>query len=412
MDDLMRKAGEEYPLNPPDSDWEKVSHQLHRREKFAFRNRNKYLVFILFLAACLAGTKYLYNHSGPSDISVNSPQRQVDKNTRPSNEIQSRTGAAAPVKTTTSYKSHRKSEETTTHNKTRSTYTLKKPDNKVQKLLQNKDVSVLQEEGDSTPNILQKSQKEIAAIETDSDVKPNQVTDMGIEKVMEPQKETEAPKIGMENSEKEVGKPSAAKLLKQKSKLYLTMLLGPDVSTVKFQKVKGVGYSIGVTAGYTFGKHFAAEAGIIWDRKKYYTDGSLFKTDKIQLPSHSNILQASGYCDMLEIPINIRLNFSSGKKNNWYALTGFSSYLMQKEEYDYEYERYNVLYNSNKYYRNASQHWFSVVNLGVGYERQLGRSAKIRFEPYIKLPLREMGVGSLPLSSTGMYVGVTYPIIR
>ena len=113
---------------------------------------------------------------------------------------------------------------------------------------------------------------------------------------------------------------------------------------------------------------------------------------------------------MFEIPVNLRFNFLRGEKSNWYALSGVSSYLMQKEEYDYEYERYNVRYKSKKYYKNASKDWLSVMNISIGYEHALGRLGRLRLEPYLKLPLQGVGIGSLPLSSTGIYVGITYPV--
>jgi hypothetical protein len=113
---------------------------------------------------------------------------------------------------------------------------------------------------------------------------------------------------------------------------------------------------------------------------------------------------------MFEIPINVRYNFSLNKKSQWFALAGVSSYMMQKEEYEYLYERYNVQYNSNKYYKASSKDFLSIMNLSVGYEHAVGKWGKVRVEPYIKVPLRGVGIGSLPLTSTGIQAGFTYPI--
>jgi hypothetical protein len=82
---------------------------------------------------------------------------------------------------------------------------------------------------------------------------------------------------------------------------------------------------------------------------------------------------------------------------------------MQKEDYTYAYERYNTVYSSTKYYRKASKDWFSIANISVAYEQRLGRST-FRLEPYIKRPLRGVGIGALPLSSAGVLVGLTHPI--
>jgi hypothetical protein len=82
---------------------------------------------------------------------------------------------------------------------------------------------------------------------------------------------------------------------------------------------------------------------------------------------------------------------------------------MQKEDYTYAYERYNTVFNSTKYYKRTSRDWFSIANISLAYEQQVGRG-RLRIEPYIKQPLRGVGVGSLPLSSAGVLAGVMYPI--
>jgi hypothetical protein len=83
---------------------------------------------------------------------------------------------------------------------------------------------------------------------------------------------------------------------------------------------------------------------------------------------------------------------------------------MQKEDYDYTYKRYNNYYSGNKVYKKASKNWLSAGNISAGYERRLIRGTSIRVEPYVRLPLKGVGIGSLPLTSTGVLVGITHPI--
>jgi hypothetical protein len=44
--------------------------------------------------------------------------------------------------------------------------------------------------------------------------------------------------------------------------------------------------------------------------------------------------------------------------------------------------------------------------VGFAYSRQLGKSGSLRIEPYIKLPVKGLGIGSLPIMSSGINVGL------
>jgi hypothetical protein len=83
---------------------------------------------------------------------------------------------------------------------------------------------------------------------------------------------------------------------------------------------------------------------------------------------------------------------------------------MQKEDYDYVYRRYGEDYTGTKMYKDASKNWLSVGNISVGYERRIFKKTSLRIEPYARIPLKGVGIGSLPLSSMGVLVGITRPI--
>ena len=167
---------------------------------------------------------------------------------------------------------------------------------------------------------------------------------------------------------------------------------------------------MGLLGGYNINSRWAVETGLIWDRKAYASEGAYFKTDKIYLPEHSDVVSVAGYCNMFEIPLNLRFNMAKKRSHTVFATAGVSSYLMQKEDYDYVYRRYNVDYAGNKKVYGNSNHLFSVANFSVGYEQGLGRKTKLRIEPYLKIPVKGVGIGSLPLSSAGILFGITHPI--
>jgi hypothetical protein len=215
------------------------------------------------------------------------------------------------------------------------------------------------------------------------------------------------------NTEEPVKKSPAAKdkikLQKPKPSFYVGIIGSPDLSLVRFQSLKAVGDNFGLLLGYSFNSRWAVETGIYYDRKKYYTDGEYFSKSKAPRLQDIDLKTVDGVCNMWEIPLNVRYNFSSGnKKMKWFATGGLSTYLMSKEKYTFTGDYWG---NPNWYgtytYKKPYQYWFSILNLSVGYEQRLGKIGNLRLEPFLRVPLAGIGTGSLSIMSAGLNIGIT-----
>jgi hypothetical protein len=192
--------------------------------------------------------------------------------------------------------------------------------------------------------------------------------------------------------------------------LYYGLVISPDLTTVKLQRTANVGYNIGLLAGYRFSKKLAVETGILYERKYYYSIGKYFDTKKTPWPTNMKVLNVDGWCNMFEIPVNVRFTFATGAKSSWYANAGMSSYIMKKQQYDYSYEYYGQPQTRNWSYKKTTTDLFSIIHLGVGYERPVGRLGSLRVEPYVKIPASGIGIGDLPITSVGLNIGLTRPL--
>ncbi|MGZ3957997.1 MAG: hypothetical protein ACXVBT_08920 [Flavisolibacter sp.] len=198
-------------------------------------------------------------------------------------------------------------------------------------------------------------------------------------------------------------------LSRHHKKFYLGAAGGVDATSVKFQKVENAGYDFGLLLGYEFSPKWHIESGLLADKKFYYSKGEYFKTNKVYLPPNSKITMVEGNCNMWEWPLNLYYHFAEKAKNRWFLAGGLSSYFMKKENYDYLYyypQTGQSLY-WNKSYTNASSHILSVAQFSAGYAHHLGKSTDIRIEPYLKFPLKGVGIGSLPLQSGGVHLVLT-----
>ena len=189
---------------------------------------------------------------------------------------------------------------------------------------------------------------------------------------------------------------------------YLEGMAGPDLSTVKFQRISGTGSSFGLLAGYRMNKRLHIEAGAFLEKKIYYTDGEYFDQSKLP-PYYQNVkmLYVEGNCKMVTVPLNIRYNVIAGVRSNWFIAGGMSSYFMNHEYYDYTYQHDNDPPKTRGYsYKVSEQDWMTVANFNVGYERTLWKRYNFRVEPYFRLPVSGVGTGNLSLSSGGIYLGI------
>ena len=208
--------------------------------------------------------------------------------------------------------------------------------------------------------------------------------------------------------EKDSSKTTAKASSKKKSSyLYAGLLAAPDLSTVRFQKMDGVGTTYTLLLGYQFNKRWSIESGVSLDRKKYYTDGEYFDTKNVNFNPNWKLKSVDGICYMWEIPINVRYNLSSNEKNKWFVTAGLSTYLMTSEKYSYYYTAPTWSGASQWPPQKASQYWFSIINLSAGYEHRLGRIGNLRIEPYLRIPVTGLGTGKLNILSSGLNIGIT-----
>jgi hypothetical protein len=209
-----------------------------------------------------------------------------------------------------------------------------------------------------------------------------------------------------ENSSSSV--PKADKKKKTIKGLYYGITASPDLSTIKGQAIKGVGYSAGIVVGYNINSHFAVESGAIWSKKKYYTDGKYFSKAKAGIPDYIYMQWLDGGCEMFEFPLLVRYNFKP-KKNTFFVSTGLTSYLMKKEEYKYSATAgaSGSPYEGSRAYNRSGDHLFANLQLSAGYNLSVSPKMNLRIEPYLKAPLKKIGIGNMPVTSTGLYLSLT-----
>ncbi len=197
---------------------------------------------------------------------------------------------------------------------------------------------------------------------------------------------------------KKVDQPS-----KQK-RFYLGFTAGPEFSGVKKFELHP-GYEAGIIAGYQLNQTLAVETGILFNKKKYAADGKYFNPEKIDasMPTGMEIVSLSGNCSEFEVPLKLNYNIVNHRNAIVYLSAGFSSYLLINESNRYKTLLNGGIDNMTGSYKNTTFYPAATADISIGFERKLQKGNKLRLEPYLRLPLKGIGIGAMKVTSAGMH---------
>jgi len=199
--------------------------------------------------------------------------------------------------------------------------------------------------------------------------------------------------------------------LKKQTGFYGGLLAGVSFNAVKYQGLRKPGFDFGLLAGYQFNKNISLETGLLYAKKNYYSDGKYFSMNKVggSMPQGMQVLSLEGSTQLLEIPVRVKYSLVQKKNNTVYTAAGISSYVLLKEKNNYLTLLNGTKENIISTYPQSSGYFAASVHLGAGYEYKASDKINIRIEPYVQIPLKGIGVGSLPVMSAGIRAGFSFP---
>ncbi|HSN08144.1 MAG TPA: hypothetical protein VLS85_03850, partial [Hanamia sp.] len=248
--------------------------------------------------------------------------------------------------------------------------------------------------GDSKPTNLSNS---VSANKPDAEINHSKVEDK------QPEEKNVLPATAETNEKKPDQKDVKQKTKKQNSfadNFSLGFSAGPDVSSVGNNEGK-LTLDLGISAGYLFSKHFGVRAGLFISKKIYSATPADYT-----LPggaTYNYLEKINANCNVIDIPVNVDYYFGQKGKHNWLVSAGLSSYLMKKESYDYVYKTpAGQTYNKDWTIANQNKHFFSVLDISLGYQYLINKRFSLEAQPYIDVPLTGIGAGKVKLNSAGI----------
>jgi hypothetical protein len=185
----------------------------------------------------------------------------------------------------------------------------------------------------------------------------------------------------------------------------LSVMAAPDINGVGSFGQSKVGTNEGLLFSAGLSHKFTISTGAIYSVKPYITPFANYHTT-YQFPVNPTDVTAD--CRMLDIPINIGYTIYNKHRNSIAIGTGLSSYLMLHESFNFNYANTYITGPAQFTVPNPDGYYFAIVNLNATFQHQVNSKVGFTLQPYVKLPLTNVGYSQVRLQTTGVALGLTW----
>ena len=399
LEELFKNAAEDYPLKTNNSDWNSVASKINITALNPKEKNNRFLAYTIFALLLLGGSLIFYKSRFESqslsnkEISTKNIANNVDEPQQQKPVVANKTRSVSSSNNKVAGKAgyiHSKTNRVSSNRIANNDGSLNNNIESEISVQQHPQENVILNKDVSNPVLNIGKNKTIQTISADKTL-PS----------------IESNKLVANNSisaDKKVIKIR----LKTPSRFYGSLYAGPEFSMVKFQHLANSGYQVGVALGYRINNRFDVEIGLQREHINYYTNGNYFEKTGLKLKDQVSLENVNGKSKITSVPVTLKYNFSSHNNGHFYVTTGIDAMMLtHTEHYDFV-----VLKNgdendrSKKYSSVTSPKYLTAINAGAGYETKLSKWCNMKIEPYYQLPISNIGVGKVPVTSFGVNFGI------
>ena len=187
--------------------------------------------------------------------------------------------------------------------------------------------------------------------------------------------------------------------------LALSFIGASELNSVDMVGGSKAGTNLGVLFSAGLFNKFTISTGATYSTKPYSTNAANYHTAYVFKTNPTNI---EADCRVLDIPINVDYQLYNKHQNKFSIGTGLSSYVMLHESYQYYYASAYAKGPTNYTVANPGKYFFGIANLQATYERQINSKVGLSIQPYLKLPLTNIGYSQARLQTMGIAIGLNW----
>lgn len=189
------------------------------------------------------------------------------------------------------------------------------------------------------------------------------------------------------------------------------LAIAPDFNSTGLMHRKSMSPAIGGVITYAIFPRWSISARIFFNNKKYRSSAEYYNVSDYYWQNRTNgvvpdIIDAS--CRVIDVPLLINYTFLQKRILSFTASAGLGSYFLLDEKYSFTFNGDNPGAATEWETSENSQAYFNVVNLAMGLSLRTGSRTSMVMEPYMKIPLKQMGWAKVNLSGMGLIVSFNY----
>ena len=189
------------------------------------------------------------------------------------------------------------------------------------------------------------------------------------------------------------------------------VLAGPNFSGVRTAETARLGIDYGLTLEYRFSPKLRVRAGLLSSQKHY-----LAASTDYEAPAawqwFAGTYDLTANCRITEIPLDLRYDVLQRPTYAVFTSLGFNSLLMRNERYSYDWMANGQTFTKSAEVLKGSNHFLSMLNVSVGFEKPLGQRWSAQVEPFWQIPLGGVGAGKVRLTSAGASFSLKFGLLR
>ena len=215
--------------------------------------------------------------------------------------------------------------------------------------------------------------------------------------------------VNYDNAEKNEFPLGDLNISQNLSRFRLGIILGSEWSGVGMNKNMKNGFRGGAELGFRLNNRFLLSSGVIFSRKKFKTKGENYFPES-SWPGDVVPNIVNGTSNVFEVPLELTYFFSGSNRNSFYVSSGISTYIIDKEWHDFEFQESEHLLDpdipkfANSQNIDTYVHYFGISTFSFGYHKRLSDNTSLQIAPYVQIPLTGIGIGRVELMTAGVQV--------
>ncbi|MEP4535212.1 MAG: hypothetical protein ABJ004_19095 [Cyclobacteriaceae bacterium] len=179
----------------------------------------------------------------------------------------------------------------------------------------------------------------------------------------------------------------------------------PDFNSLGLANEKKATGKLGAKLFWEFLPRTHLELGVFYNNKKYIASGEQYKPPAGYWAYYTNgevPTEVDGSCRVIDIPIV--LSYRLLDRNKWSLIIagGVSTYILLDQYYYYRFDQPNPGASEGWNTRENETLKWRIADLSLGWEYELNTQTTFRVEPYVQIPMDEVGWGNVSLHGSGV----------